>query len=133
MLTLSTIRTNPEGVIAALAKRNLDVRPAMELLLALNEQRRRIQTESEALQAKANRLAKEIGGLMREGRKDQAEALKSQTAEIKAKIQGFAGELESLEGQEREQLLRLPNMPHESVPRGKSAEDNEVVLFEVLG
>lgn len=126
MLTLSTIRTNPEGVIAALAKRNLDVRPAMELLLALNEQRRRIQTESEALQAEANRLAKEIGGLMREGRKDQAEALKSQTAEIKAKIQGFAGELESLEGQEREQLLRLPNMPHESVPRGKSAEDNEV-------
>jgi len=59
MLTLSTIRTNPEGVIAALAKRNLDVRPAMELLLALNEQRRRIQTESEALQAEANRLAKE--------------------------------------------------------------------------
>jgi len=127
MLTLSTIRTNPEGVIAALAKRNLDVRPAMELLLALNEQRRRIQTESEALQAEANRLAKEIGGLMREGRKDQAEALKSQTAEIKAKIQGFAGELESLEGQEREQLLRLPNMPHESVPSGRSAEDNEVV------
>jgi seryl-tRNA synthetase len=127
MLSLSFIRTNPEAVVAALAKRNLDVKPAIEALLRLNEERRRIQTETETLQAEANRLAKEIGGLMRDGRSAEAEAVKARTTEIKASIQGLAGELEQLEGQEREQLLRLPNMPHASVAAGKSAEDNEVV------
>ena len=127
MLSLSLIRSNPEAVVAALAKRNLDVKPAIEALLRLNEERRRIQTESETLQAEANRLAKEIGGLMRDGRGSEAEAVKARTTEIKASIQALAGELEQLEGQERDQLLRLPNMPHESVAAGKSAEDNEVV------
>ena len=127
MLSLSLIRSNPEAVVAALAKRNLDVKPAIEALLRLNEERRRIQTESETLQAEANRLAKEIGGLMRDGRGAEAEAVKARTTEIKASIQALAGELEQLEGQERDQLLRLPNMPHESVAAGKSAEDNEVV------
>jgi seryl-tRNA synthetase len=107
MLSLSLIRSNPEAVVAALAKRNLDVKPAIE--------------------AEANRLAKEIGGLMRDGRGAEAEAVKARTTEIKASIQALAGELEQLEGQERDQLLRLPNMPHESVAAGKSAEDNEVV------
>ena len=127
MLSLSLIRSNPEAVVAALAKRNLDVKPAIEALLRLNEERRRIQTESETLQAEANRLAKEIGGLMRDGRGAEAEAVKARTTEIKVSIQALAGELEQLEGQERDQLLRLPNMPHESVAAGKSAEDNEVV------
>jgi seryl-tRNA synthetase len=127
MLSLSLIRSNPEAVVAALAKRNLDVKPAIEALLRLNEERRRIQTESETLQAEANRLAKEIGGMMRDGRGAEAEAVKARTTEIKASIQALAGELEQLEGQERDQLLRLPNMPHESVAAGKSAEDNEVV------
>ena len=129
MLSLSLIRSTPEAVVAALAKRNLDVKPAIEALLRLNEERRRIQTESETLQAEANRLAKEIGGLMRDGRgaEAEAEAVKARTTEIKASIQALAGELEQLEGQERDQLLRLPNMPHESVAAGKSAEDNEVV------
>ena len=127
MLTLHTIRTNPEAVITALAKRNINARPAIESLLALNEQRRRIQTETETLQAEANRLAKEIGGLMRDGRADEAVTVKARTTEIKSHIQGFASELELLEGQEREHLLRLPNMPHDSVPAGKSAEDNVVV------
>jgi len=127
MLSLSLIRSNPEAVVAALAKRNLDVKPAIEALLRLNEERRRIQTESETLQAEANRLAKEIGGLMRDGRGAEAEAVKARTTEIKASIQALAGELEQLEGQERDQLLRLTNMPHESVAAGKSAEDNEVV------
>lgn len=127
MLTLHTIRTKPEAVIAALAKRNINARPAIESLLALNEQRRRIQTETETLQAEANRLAKEIGGLMRDGRTDEANAVKARTTEIKSQIQSFASELELLEGQEREHLLRLPNMPHDSVSAGKSAEDNEVV------
>ena len=83
MLTLHTIRTNPEAVITALAKRNINARPAIESLLALNEQRRRIQTETETLQAEANRLAKEIGGLMRDGRADEAVTVKARTTEIK--------------------------------------------------
>jgi seryl-tRNA synthetase len=127
MLTLHTIRTNSEAVVAALAKRGIDARPAIDALLSLNEQRRRIQTETETLQAEANRLAKEIGGLMRDGRADEANAVKSRTTEIKSHIQVLTGELEQLEGQERDQLLRLPNMPHHSVPAGKSAEDNVVV------
>jgi seryl-tRNA synthetase len=91
MLSLSLIRSNPEAVVAALAKRNLDVKPAIEALLRLNEERRRIQTESETLQAEANRLAKEIGGLMRDGRGAEAEAVKARTTEIKASIQALAG------------------------------------------
>ncbi len=127
MLSLSTLRSQPEAVVAALAKRNLDAKPAVDALLALNEQRRSIQTETETLQAEANRLAKEIGGLMRDGRAQEADSIKARTTEIKGRIQLLAAELEQLEGQEREQLLRLPNMPHTSVPAGKSAEDNVVV------
>ncbi len=127
MLQLTTIRQDAEGVIAALAKRNLDARPAVEALLALNEQRRHLQAETENQQAEANRLAKAIGQLFREGKAGEAEALKAESAAIKERLTQLAADLHALEEQERAQLVALPNTPHASVPAGKSAEDNEVV------
>ena len=127
MLQLTTIRQDAEGVIAALAKRNLDARPAVEALLALNEQRRHLQAETENQQAEANRLAKAIGQLFREGKAGEADALKAESAAIKERLTQLAADLHALEEQERAQLVALPNAPHASVPAGKSAEDNEVV------
>ncbi|NDD47482.1 MAG: serine--tRNA ligase, partial [Flavobacteriia bacterium] len=127
MLQLTTIRQDAEGVIAALAKRNLDARPAVEALLALNEQRRHLQAETENQQAEANRLAKAIGQLFREGKAGEADALKAESAAIKERLTQLAADLHALEEQERAQLVALPNTPHASVPAGKSAEDNEVV------
>ncbi|HAG49134.1 MAG TPA: serine--tRNA ligase, partial [Cryomorphaceae bacterium] len=75
MLQLNTIRQDAEGVIAALSKRHIDARPAVEALLALNEQRRHLQSETESQQAQANALAKSIGQLFREGKAAEAESM----------------------------------------------------------
>ena len=127
MLQLTTIRHDAEGVIAALAKRNLDARPAIDALLSLNERRRQVQAETENLQAEANKLAKSIGLLFREGKAAEAEGMKAQSADIKERLNLLATALQEVENEERAQLIALPNTPHTSVAAGKSAEDNEVV------
>ncbi len=127
MLQLTTIRQDAEGVIASLAKRNLDARPAIDALLVLNERRRQVQAETENLQAEANKLAKSMGVLFREGKASEAEGMKAQSAEIKTRLNLLANTLQEVEGEERGQLIALPNTPHASVAAGSSAEDNEVV------
>ena len=127
MLQLNTIRQDAEGVIAALAKRHIDARPAVEALLALNEQRRHLQSETESQQAQANALAKSIGQLFREGKAAEAESMKAESAAIKERLGELATSLHALEEKERAQLIALPNMPHAAVPAGKHADDNEVV------
>jgi seryl-tRNA synthetase len=127
MLQLTTIRQNAEGVISALAKRHVDARPAIDALLALNEQRRHVQAETENLQAEANKLAKAIGQLFREGKAADAEGMKQQSGAIKERLSELAADLQALESKEHDQLVALPNMPHASVAAGKSADDNEVV------
>lgn len=127
MLSLKFIQENKETVIERLAVKNFDARELVEKIIYLDEQRRKIQQESESKQAEMNRVAKEIGNLMKNGQKEEAEKARRETAELKEAIAALIPQLNDLSSQLNDILLRLPNMPHSSVPRGKSEADNQIV------
>ena len=127
MLTLKLLRENPEFVIAKLAVKNFDAREIVEKINTLDQNRRALQLELDTCLAEQKKLAAQIGGLMKEGKKEEAEAVKAQVASLKAnsseiekKSQENNAELDSL-------VVLLPNIPCDQVPEGNCAEDNVVV------
>jgi seryl-tRNA synthetase len=128
MLQLSVLKEQTERVLTGLAKRNFKTAEAdVAAVLDLDQRRRALQTQHDNAQAEANELARQIGGLMKSGDKAGAEALKARTSELKTQIKTHADELSALEKQQTDLLYKIPNVPHESVPAGRSADDNEVV------
>jgi len=97
-------------------------------IIMLDEKRRKNQSESDSIAAVANSSAKQIGDLMRQGKKEEAEAEKSKSAGYKEQIKILQAELEKIEEELNDKLIQLPNLPHQSVPRGESAEDNEIAF-----
>jgi seryl-tRNA synthetase len=130
MLQLTVIRENKEEVIARLSKRNIDAKSLVEKVLTLDENKRVIQTQLEELLAESNKISKEIGQLMKSGNKDEAEALKNRTTEIKSTSKELQDQVNALQEQLTEELYKIPNTPAAIVPNGKDAEDNEVVHEE---
>jgi seryl-tRNA synthetase len=127
MLTLTTLRNHRERVIHALAKRNFDATEAIDSILELDAQRRSTQTQLDELLAQSNALSKQIGGLMREGKKEEAESVKTQTSALKEQIPVLKDQMNALENSIQEALYHIPNTPCSVVAAGHSAEDNEVV------
>ncbi|MBD2754829.1 serine--tRNA ligase [Spirosoma validum] len=129
MLQLPFIRDNKETVLAGLRKRHFPNADAtVEQVLALDQQRRDTQRELDDILAQSNAKAGQIGALMKAGDKTAAEAAKVETASLKARSKDLADTLRQLEADQQSVLVTLPNIPHTSVPEGRSAEDNEVVL-----
>ncbi len=128
MLQLGSIRENPQWAIEGLKKRNFpDPGQAIERVLELDRNRRELQTESDNLLAMTNSKAREIGQMMKAGDKEAAEALKLETADLKSRARELEIQLKSSENLLLEELVKIPNVPHESVPPGRSADDNEIV------
>ena len=127
MLQLSFIRNNRELVVASLQKKNFQDTELVEKIIAADDQRKQLQFQSDELLAKRNASSKEIGALMGQGKREEAEALKSVVSSMKESIDQLAQELTAVEAKLDGMLVRLPNLPHSQVPAGKSAEDNEVV------
>ena len=127
MLTLKALREDPEHVIAKLAVKNFDAREIVEKVLALDANRRALQTESDKLVALQKQLAAKIGGLMKEGRRDEAEEVKKEVAELKAKSSALLSQAEENNNELDAQIVLLPNMPCDLVVPGKGAEDNQIV------
>jgi seryl-tRNA synthetase len=127
MLQLSFVRQFPDQVKERLAKRNYPDIQAVDRILQTDEDIRKLRVSSETQQALLNQLSKEIGQLMSKGDKEAAELKKLEVASIKEKLNVEKEELSRLEEQLEKQLVLLPNLPHSSVPLGKSAEDNQVV------
>lgn len=121
------LRDDPEFVIRKLNVKNFDARAIVEKVLELDTNRRNLQTESDALLAQQKQKAAIIGGLMKDGRKAEAEEVKKEVAELKTK----SGELLSAADENNKeleaQLVLLPNIPCDMVIPGKGAEDNEIV------
>ncbi len=129
MLQLPFIRENRERTIQGLEKKYVkDAATLVDTLLNTDQQRRDTQAQLDQLLAQANSLAKEIGGLMKAGKKEEAEAAKSQTAAIKVQTKELEDQLRQLEESLQAQLVLLPNLPHESVPKGRTAEENETTF-----
>jgi seryl-tRNA synthetase len=128
MLQVSHIRENREKVLERLAVKNFKQLDLVDEIIQLDNDRRAAQTSSEELQAKANAAAKQIGDLMRTGKKDEAEGIKANTAAWKEEIKTLGDALAAIENDLNQKLVLLPNLPHASVPKGLTPEDNEVVL-----
>ena len=124
MLQISYIRENKEKVLTGLKKRNFGELELVEQAIALDEKRRALQTELDEALSKSNKISKEIGALMKEGKKEEAEAAKEQTAQYKELTKRLNAELDQTATSLTQVLYRIPNIPNEIVPEGKSAEDN---------
>ena len=127
MLTLKTLRDNPEMVVAKLAKKNFDASAIVAEILDLDTLRRSLQTESDALKSSQNQIAARIGQLMRQGLKDEAEQAKAEVAGLKEKYNDMIARLDQAEKEMNAKIVLLPNLPCDLVPEGKGAEDNLVV------
>ncbi|WON95239.1 serine--tRNA ligase [Sphingobacterium sp. Lzh-3] len=128
MLQLNYIRENRDTVIERLAVKHFKEIGLVDEIISLDEDRRKIQSESDALSAEANAAAKQIGDLMRQGKKEEAETVKSKSSGYKEQVKQLLEQLGTIEAELNEKIVQLPNLPHQSVPAGVSAEDNEVVL-----
>ncbi len=128
MLQINYIRENRDAVIERLAVKNFKEVNLVDELIQLDESRRRIQNESDSIAAEANVAAKQIGDLMRQGKKEEAEAVKSKSSGYKEQVKQLTDQLANVEKELHDKLVQLPNLPHSSVPIGHTADDNEVVL-----
>lgn len=128
MLQLNYIRDNRNHVVERLAVKKFHHVELIDQIIALDETRRKVQNQSDSIAAEANSSAKKIGELMRQGNKEEAEQIKSQSATYKEQLRALGDELEKIEQELNEKLLQLPNLPAAEVPEGSSPEDNEVVL-----
>lgn len=129
MLQVSYIRENKEQVLERLNVKNFKQPELVDEIILLDNQRKSTQAQADDLLAKANAGAKQIGELMRNGKKEEAEVLKSQTSQSKEDIKQLQEELSNIEHELYQKLVQLPNLPHSSVPKGKTPEENEVVLL----
>ena len=127
MLTLNYLREKRESVISALAKRGLDVTESVDRILALDVERRVIQKELDDTLAESNTLSRQIGILMREGKREEAEAVKTATSGLKTRSGELKEKMSALENEVHELLSHLPNTPSDLVVAGNSDKDNELI------
>ena len=127
MLTLKTLRERPEWVIAKLKVKNFDAEEIVGRVLDLDALRRSLQTESDALLAAQKQKAAQIGSLMKQNLKEEAESVKAEVAQLKAKSSDLLARMDAAGKELEEKLVLLPNIPCDLVPEGKGAEDNLVV------
>lgn len=128
MLQLSYIRENKEDVLKRLAIKNFkDAESIIDSILKLDDNRKLAQRQADDVKAEANGLAKQIGEMMKSGKKEEAETLKLKTTELKQHEKQFDDQLKAIEAEIQKLLVTVPNTPNLTVPKGNTPEDNEVV------
>jgi seryl-tRNA synthetase len=128
MLQVSVLREQKERVLEGLRKRNFDA-AALQVIdeaLALDDTRRSEQGKLDQILSEGNRLAKEIGDLYKQGKRSEGDALKAAVADLKEQSKALEGKKAEAEDKLEQVLLSIPNVPHTSVPYGKTPEENEV-------
>lgn len=127
MLEITLLRNDASFVKERLAVKNFKEIELIDEALSVDEKRRHLQKELDDNLAKQNVIAKEIGELFKKGDKASAEAKKGETATLKEESRKLEADFNAADDQLKNILVKLPNLPHQSVPKGKAAEDNEVV------
>ncbi|MCQ2262245.1 MAG: serine--tRNA ligase [Bacteroidales bacterium] len=128
MLQLQQIKENTSDIIERLKIKNVqNVEARIEEILKLDEQRRSLQQRADAVKAEQNAIAKEIGILFKQGKRDEAEEKKARTTQLKTEEKELSEQQSAVENELNAKLISLPNAPHITVPRGKSEADNVVV------
>jgi seryl-tRNA synthetase len=127
MLQVAFIKNNKEEVKQRLTVKNFTELDLVDEILSLDEERKKLQLEFDSTQAKVNSTSKEIGQLMAKGQKEDAENKKQDVASLKSSLQPISDRLAIVEKQLQDILVRLPNLPSEKVPPGKTPADNIIV------
>src|SRR5690242_1552756 len=127
MLQVNYIRQHKEKVLERLAVKNFSETGLVDAVLALDDRRKRLTLQYDETQAGIKAASQEIGALMGQGKKAEAENKKKEVAAFKEKLQPIAEELNVVEKELHDTLIRLPNLPAEAVPKGKTPEDNVIV------
>lgn len=130
MLQLQYIREKKDEAISRLAIKNFDAKPIIEQVLELDNDRRRTQNELDSLLNEANTIAKQVGDLYKQGKKEEADELKNKSAAVKESSGKLAELLKSIEEKQHQLLVQVPNTPSLKVPKGKTPADNENVYQE---
>ncbi|WP_298237387.1 serine--tRNA ligase [uncultured Algibacter sp.] len=130
MLQVPFIRENKDLVITRLAKRNIDATNMIDQVIALDEDRRRIQSNLDNTLAESNTISKEIGNLFKAGKAQEANLLKEKTSLLKESSKQLSEDLNRKSNELNELLYKIPNVPNEIVPAGNTDEDNEEVFKE---
>lgn len=126
MLTLRTINENPEEVIRRLSKKHFEGREIIHQIIDLDNTRRKTQTELDAVLGEINTISRSIGQFMKEGKKDDAVVAREKVHVLKETSSEFGEALRDAEQKIETLLVTIPNLPHDSVPEGRTAEDNLV-------
>lgn len=127
MLQLHVLHQNPDWVKERLTVKNFTQTELVDEIIALDDQRKSLQLQFDTAQSKINAASKSIGQMMAQGKKDEAEALKNEVAELKPQLEPIKEKMAQTEQELHEKLVLLPNLPNEKVKSGKSADDNEIV------
>ncbi len=127
MLNLKFIQENPDLVIAKLKKKHFDATNIVNQITELYRQKNQLQNKADQAKAEMNKISGEVGLLMRQGKKEEAEVAKTRTAEIKESIKQFDVDFAAIEEQVYQLQVQLPNLPADIVPEGRGAADNLVV------
>ena len=127
MLPIQLFRQNKDLVLNGLKKKNFKDLELVDKIISLDELRRHVQLENDTVAAAINAASKNIGQMMANGKKEEAEALKNEVAQNKDNSKNLSLRLNELESELHDMLVQLPNLPHSSVPAGKTPEENEVV------
>lgn len=127
MISISDIRDKKAELISVYRKRGLNVSEQLDRILELDEQRKQTQSTMDEQLAEANQIAKEIGLLFREGKKEEAESKKARAAELKSSSNDLKEKLSEIENDQRTILFHLPNAPQSRVPEGNSDQDNQII------
>jgi seryl-tRNA synthetase len=127
MLTINTIREKKEFIIERLKVKNFEAETIINRIIELDSARRDIQSRNDSLLAEMNIISKEIGSLMKNGNKDEAEMAREKTFSIKEEIKILSDKLVPVENNLKNEIVKLPNLPHESVVPGRTAEDNIII------
>ena len=126
MLTLQLINQDPEDVIRRLAVKHFDGREPIMRIVELDKQRRALQKQRDDNAAVLNKMAAQIGALMKQGNREEAESVKAQVAGLKTANKDIDDNLSAAQDEITDILLSVPNVPYSGVPEGKTAEDNVV-------
>jgi len=124
MLDIKSIADHKNDFIKALEKRNLPAEELLDQAVHLDKQRRALQAEKDTTSAEMNKLSKEIGACFKNGEKQKAEELKQKTTTLKEKTKELSSKQEQVSGELQDVLYQIPNIPHESVAKGKDESDN---------
>lgn len=127
MLALHFIQENQEEVIKKLQVKSFDAQAIVNDIVQLNEERKKLQQNADESQMKMNQISKEVGKLFKEGKKEEAENAKQETATLKESIKALQAKQNEVQNKLNDLVVQLPNLPNESVPKGSTADDNEVV------